>query len=48
MQKITFSNHRQCGAFLKTYNFKKLTCDFAKHLTAFLKITFSNLIFLKS
>jgi hypothetical protein len=26
--KAAFSNHRQWNAFLKTHNFKKLTCDF--------------------
>jgi hypothetical protein len=30
---------------LKTQSFKRLTCDFAKRLTAFLKIIFSNITF---
>jgi len=28
MQKNAYSNRRQCGAFLKTQYFKRLTCDF--------------------
>jgi hypothetical protein len=39
-QKSAYSNRRQCGVFLKTQYFKGLICDFAKRLTAFLKITF--------
>jgi hypothetical protein len=40
MQKNAFSNSRQGGAFLKTQNFKRLTCDFTKRLSAFSKIFF--------
>jgi hypothetical protein len=43
-QKNAYSNLRQCGTFLKTWYFKKLTCDF-KGQTAFLKITFLNRTF---
>jgi hypothetical protein len=44
-QKSAYSNRRQLGAFLKTQYFKRLTCDFTKHLTTFLKITLLNRTF---
>jgi hypothetical protein len=44
-QKSVYSNRRQCDAFLKTQYFKRLNCDFAKRLIAFLKITFLNRTF---
>jgi len=45
MQKNAYSQSRQCDAFLKTPFFKRLTCDFTKRLTAFLKIIFLNRTF---
>jgi hypothetical protein len=44
-QKNDYSNRMQYGAFLKTQYFKRLTCDFAKRLIVFLKITFLNRYF---
>jgi len=44
-QKTTFLNPKQCGAFFEMHNFKRLTCDFTKRLTVFLKITFLNRTF---
>jgi hypothetical protein len=41
-QKSAYLNRKQCGAFLKKQYFKRINCDFTKHLTAFLKITFLN------
>jgi hypothetical protein len=44
-QKITFSNRMQWSAFLKTRNFKRVTCDFKCQTAILPNCTFSDRYF---